>query len=123
MSSSITRGKRFIVLDEQSGPTATYVISPSNLSTIVKFSAPLQTNTNITFTMNNSNALVGDEMLWMIDTTLVETLMIDVPITSFYYTTCGEVSEVVNSDDFDSYVIVLPWVFDGQSWVSTWDNC
>ena len=123
MSSNIIRGNQFIVLDEQSESTGTYVISPNNLSTIVKFSAPLQNNTTIQFIMNNSNALVGDEMLWMIDTTLVQTLMINVPVSSFYFTTCGELSEVVNSDDFDSYVFVLPWIFDGQSWISTWDSC
>jgi len=122
ISSNLTRGNRFIVLNEQQSGSATYRIAPRNLSTIVKFSAPLESNTNLKFVMDNSNALVGDEMLWVIDYNNVETIYIDVPVSSFYYTACGEVTEIIDSDDFEGYTLVLPWIFDGESWLSTWDN-
>jgi hypothetical protein len=90
---------------------------------VVTFSAPLEENTTLNFVMNNTNAYVGDEMTWIIDITNVETININLPLRYFYYTQCGEVSESLNSDDLFTSILVLPWIFDGNVWISTWDNC
>jgi hypothetical protein len=120
---SASREKSSIILNEQSGSEGTYEISPSSLVTQVTFSAPLEENTTLNFVVNNMNAYVGDEMVWIIDITNVETITINLPIKYFYYTQCGEVTESLNSDDLYTSILVLPWFFDGESWISTWDNC
>lgn len=115
--------KSSITLNEQSGSEGTYNVSPSGLVTIVTFSAPLEENTTLNFVMNNTNAYVGDEMIWIIDITNVETITINLPLKYFYYTQCGEVTESLNSDYLFTSICVLPWIFDGNVWISTWDNC
>lgn len=122
-SQTQTRANRTIVLNEQPTTIGNYTIAPSGVMTIVKFSDPISYNTQMNISVNNSNAYVGDEMLWVIDFSKVGTSLINVPVSSYYYLTCGEISESVNSDDFFTPFLSLPWIFDGQKWLSTWDNC
>lgn len=110
-------------LEETNDAEGTYTITPTSRKTIVYFTTgTLLNNTSITFIMNNQNVTLGDEMTWLIDASDHQ-LTINVPFSQYSMTGCGDPLNVFLSTDFTSDQLVLRFIYDGQIWINSWDNC
>ena len=128
--------REVITLIEQDGPTGTYFLAPTGPRTIYRFSAPISTNTTINFSVDSSQNQVGDEMTWLLVNDIVGssiTLNVpnpgSVPPGPYYVLACGGltstilVTAAVMGPPFVPGRIAQHFMYDGEVWVQTGDNC
>lgn len=112
----------FLLLTEDPIINATYSIAPRSYKTIVKFGEPLQVNTGITFDVDSTRSVIGDELVLIIENGSTNSIDIDTD-TPFYVWQCGDRDTSVSIPSGIGQRIVMYLVYDGTFWTYTGDNC
>ena len=100
-------------------PQDTITLTPTSRKTILQFSIPVSTTFNIALSTIAESQL-GDLLIICFTTNSISGVQINLD-SNFFLTTCGSYSAsipcVANSRR------VIPFIFDGVSFVNTFDNC
>lgn len=127
-SNVTTDGNLVITLDEQNTENGVYSIVPASGKTIFRFSAPIQYNTTLTFNVDNSQSLPGDQMVWIIANSKPASIsLINLTQPTYFYKECGSLVDTyaIDASDPGSYGnarLAQYWAFDGTTWIYTSDT-
>lgn len=103
----------------------TYTVNTSGATNyIVVFDLIDNSTNNINFTVNanTSSASIGDRVVLMFKISNPTVRTVNMTLGSqFYYTFCGGSSSNVSLGSYERYVI--EFIYDGEKYVNTYDNC
>ncbi len=133
-------GSNIVILTEEPLATATYFLAPAGRRTIFRFDAPLTTNTTMNFEVDSSQSQIGDQMVWLFQNDIFPFTTIEMnlpnpgstPPGPFYFTKCSSLSSsgtiraaTTPTDPFVSAPgrEALYFTYDGEIWVSSFENC
>jgi hypothetical protein len=116
-----------VILEEKKTENATYSIRPSRAKSVYIFNAPLTHNTTITFSVDNSQSQVGDQMVWMFkNAQKSEITLAGLDTPTFYFSLGGTLTNEYTIPARDSVYghskYAQYWSFDGTSWIYSSDG-
>lgn len=103
-----------VVLEEDPITNPTYTLTPPADQTVIyTFSAPLATNTTIQFDVNNENAFIGQEMIWIFSNAQpsIITVIVDANFSNL--------SQSIPANG----KIAQYWMYNGSKWSVSVENC
>jgi hypothetical protein len=110
-----------------------YLLTPSALKTIYTFATENNDcpSLEMQFDIDSSASQIGDVILLVFNNTAVEEVAVISLSDQFFYTGCGSVRAAINvpasfyttEDVFVLSGVAIPFMYDGELWVNTTDNC
>jgi hypothetical protein len=105
--------------------SGTYTVNPSGVTNyIVAFEEIDNSSNNITFTVNavTTSASIGDRVVLMFKISNPNSHSVNLLLGSqFFYISCGDLDSNVSIGGYERYVI--EFIYDGEKFVNTYDNC
>ena len=123
-SSSFSDSYTNTVVHTELVPNGTYTINPSGVHNYILVFDIIDNTNIVNFSLDavTTSATINDKVTVMFKIAHPSTHNVNMTLSSeFYYTQCGDVSPVTNIGGNERYVI--EFIFDGEKYVNTNDNC